>query len=137
MDYAFDENMAQKVRTGVLGLDVQLGGEIPRKSTILLLAEPGASSGIFAQRFAYGRLTDEENVYCLTSEQPVSEITSEMKNFGGNIENYIESATMNIVDTYNLRFYNVLPKSYSESLSVTVSLNSECGKGEASSKDPY
>jgi KaiC/GvpD/RAD55 family RecA-like ATPase len=118
MDYAFNENRAQKLRTGMLGLDVQLGGGVPRGSTILLLAEPGASSEIFAQQFAYGGLTDEENVYYLTSEQPVSEITSEMKIFGWNIEDYIESGTMNFVDTYSLRFYNVLPKSYSESLSA-------------------
>ncbi|WP_462271940.1 RAD55 family ATPase [Methanohalophilus sp.] len=137
MEYAFDENMAQKVRTGILGLDVQLGGGLPGGSTILSLAEPRANSEVFAQQFAYGGLTDEENVYCLTSEQPVSKITSEMKKFGGNIEDYIENRNTNFVDAYSLRFYNVLPKSYSESLSVMESSNSECVRRKARSKDPY
>lgn len=111
MDYAFDENMAQKVRTGILGLDVQLGGGVPPGSTILLLAEPGASTEIFAQQFAYGGLTDEDNVYYLTSEQPVCEITSEMKNFGWNIEDYIESKKMRGMIPLNRTIpYNVTEK---------------------------
>jgi KaiC/GvpD/RAD55 family RecA-like ATPase len=59
MHYAFNENRAQKVRTGMLGLDVQLGGGVPGGSTILLLAEPGANSEVFAQQFAYGGLTEK------------------------------------------------------------------------------
>lgn len=117
MDYSFDGTGGYKVSTGISGLDVQLGGGVPPGTTILLLAEPGAGSEIFAQQFAYGGLLNNEDVFYVSSEQPVAEITSEMKSYGWDIKNYIDNS-MVFVDEYASRFYNVLPKNIRDNLSA-------------------
>ncbi|WP_135606770.1 RAD55 family ATPase [Methanococcoides sp. NM1] len=118
MDYSFDGRGGYRVPTGLLGLDVQLGGGVPPGTTILILAEPGASSELFAQQFIYGGLTNNEEVYYFSAEHPVQEIIEDMKTFGWDIEQYIENGKMDFVDAYTLRFCNVLPKSITCNLSA-------------------
>ncbi|MBP2030554.1 KaiC/GvpD/RAD55 family RecA-like ATPase [Methanohalophilus levihalophilus] len=118
MDYSFDGSGSYRTPTGVAGLDVQLGGGVPPGTTILLLAEPGTSSEVFAQQFVYGGLTSGEEVYYFSSEHPINEIVEDMKNFGWDIEGYIDTNQMDFIDAYSLRFYNVLPKHLSIDLSA-------------------
>ncbi|NOR59214.1 MAG: signal transduction protein, partial [Methanosarcinales archaeon] len=49
MDFSFDPSDNQLVTTGILGLDVQLGGGIPPGTTLLLIAESGAGAEIFTK----------------------------------------------------------------------------------------
>lgn len=118
MDYSFDGSGSYRTPTGVAGLDVQLGGGVPPGTTILLLAEPGTSSEVFAQQFVYGGLKEGEEVYYFSSEHPINEIVEDMKNFGWDIEDYIDNNQMDFIDAYSLRFYNVLPKHLSIDLSA-------------------
>jgi KaiC/GvpD/RAD55 family RecA-like ATPase len=84
---------------------------------ILLLAEPGTSSEIFANQFVYGGLTSGEEVYYFSSEHPIKEVVEDMKNFGWDIEEYLNNNQMDFIDAYSLRFYNALPKHMSVDLS--------------------
>ncbi|WP_135610323.1 RAD55 family ATPase [Methanococcoides sp. AM1] len=118
MDYSFDGRGGYRVPTGLLGLDVQLGGGVPPGTTILILAEPGASSELFAQQFIYGGLTNNEEVYYFSAEHPVQEIIEDMRTFGWDIEQYVENGKMEFVDAYTLRFCNILPKSITCNLSA-------------------
>ncbi|UGV40442.1 signal transduction protein [Methanococcoides orientis] len=118
MDYSFDGRGGYRVPTGLLGLDVQLGGGVPPGTTILILAEPGASSELFAQQFVYGGLTNNEEVYYFSAEHPVQEIIEDMRTFGWDVEQYVEDGKMDFVDAYTLRFCNILPKSVTCNLSA-------------------
>ncbi|NYT19914.1 MAG: signal transduction protein [Methanosarcinales archaeon] len=118
MDYSFDGRGGYRVPTGLVGLDVQLGGGVPPGTTILILAEPGASSEIFAQQFVYGGLENNEEVYYFSAEHPVQEIIEDMKNFGWDVDKYVENGKLDFVDAYTLRFCNVLPKSITSNLSA-------------------
>ncbi|MCM1987716.1 MULTISPECIES: RAD55 family ATPase [Methanococcoides] len=118
MDYSFNGTGGYRVPTGVMGLDVQLGGGVPPGTTILLLAEPGASSEVFAQQFIYGGLVNQEEVYYFSAEHPIQEIVEDMKNFGWNIEKQIEEGKVDFIDAYTTRFSNILPKETFSNLSA-------------------
>jgi KaiC/GvpD/RAD55 family RecA-like ATPase len=109
MDYSFDGTGGYRIPTGLGGLDVQLGGGVPPGTTILLLAEPGASSEVFAQQFIYGGLANQEEVYYFSAEHPIQEIVEDMKNFGWNIEKQIDEGKVDFIDAYTTRFCNILP----------------------------
>ena len=117
MDYSFDGTGGYQVPTGISGLDVQLGGGVPPGTTILLLAEPGAGSEIFAQQFAYGGLINNDEVFYLSSEHPVQEIASEMEDFGWGTKDELMD-NINFIDAYAPRFYNVLPKDLMSNVSA-------------------
>jgi len=118
MEYSFDGTSGYRTPTDVAGLDVQLGGGVPPETIMLLLAEPGASSEIFPQQFVYGGLSEGEEVYYFSSKQPINEIIDNLKNFGWNLEEYIDNSQLDFIYAYSLRFYNVLPKHLSIDLSA-------------------
>ncbi len=118
MDYSFDGTGGYRVPTGIGGLDVQLGGGVPPGATILVLAEPGANSDMFAQQFVYGGLLNNEEVFYFTSEHPVGEIVQEMGEMRWEVENFMEDGSLKFVDAYSPRFYNVLPKELTSHLSA-------------------
>ncbi|MCD4704299.1 MAG: signal transduction protein [Methanosarcinaceae archaeon] len=116
MDYSFDGTGGYKVPTGIVGLDVQLGGGVPPGSTILILAEPGTSMDIFAHQFVYGGLVNNEEVYYYSSEHPIPEIISEMADFRWDVQEYIDNEKLNFIDAYAPRFYNILPTEITDKL---------------------
>ncbi len=118
MDYSFDGTGGYRIPTGIAGLDVQLGGGVPQGTTILILAEPGANSDMFAQQFVYGGLLNGENVFYFTSEHPANEIVHEMDEMRWDVEKYLEEGVLEFVDAYGPRFYNVLPKEFTSNISA-------------------
>ncbi|WP_406660231.1 ATPase domain-containing protein [Methanolobus sp. ZRKC3] len=118
MDYSFDGTGGFRVPTGISGLDVQLGGGVPPGSTILALAEPGANSDLFAQQFVNGGLLNNENVYYFSSEHPVNEVIQDMGNMSWDVRKHIEDGSLEFIDAYAPRFYNVLPKGFTSDLSA-------------------
>ncbi|MDG6244562.1 MAG: ATPase domain-containing protein [Methanolobus sp.] len=118
MDYSFDGTGGYRVPTGIAGLDVQLGGGVPPGTTILILAEPGSYSEMFAQQFVYGGLLNNESVFYFTSEHPAQEIVHEMEDMRWDVEKYVEDGNLDFIDAYLPRFYNVLPKEFTSNLSA-------------------
>lgn len=60
--------------TGVAGLDAQLGGGIPRGTTLLLIAEPSNALGLFAEQFSGGGLEAGDAVFFYEFDRPVTGI---------------------------------------------------------------
>ncbi|GEM_PF-2620490 len=60
--------------TGIAGLDAQLGGGIPRGTTLLLIGEPGNAIPLFSEQFAGGGLDTGEDVHFFEFDRPVNEL---------------------------------------------------------------
>ncbi len=88
--------------TGISGLDAQLGGGIPRGSTLLLLSEPGNAIGAFAEQFAGGGMNNQEHVLYYQFDRPTDELRQDVQQFvtGGNPK---EDA-LRIFDGYTSQF---------------------------------
>lgn len=56
--------------TGLAGLDAQLGGGVPRGTTILLLAEPGNAVPTFSEQFSGGGLDAGDTVFYFDLDRP-------------------------------------------------------------------
>jgi len=109
MDFAFESPEKTLMTTGVLGLDLQMGGGIPPGTTLLLIAESGAGAEIFTKQFMYGGLLKDENAFYFASDHSISEIRGDMKQFSWNIEKYEKSGNAEFIDAYTPRFLNILP----------------------------
>jgi len=109
MDFSFDPSDNQLVTTGILGLDVQLGGGIPPGTTLLLIAESGAGAEIFTKQFLYGGLNSGESAFYFSSDRSIAEVKSDMNHFGWDVSKYEEMNKVEFVDAYTPRFINILP----------------------------
>ena len=109
MDFSFDPSDNQLVTTGILGLDVQLGGGIPPGTTLLLIAESGAGAEIFTKQFLYGGLNSGETAFYFSSDRSIAEVKADMKHFGWDISKYEETQMVKFIDAYTPRFINILP----------------------------
>jgi flagellar protein FlaH len=109
MDFSINSSNSDLVTTGVMGLDVQMGGGVPPGTTLLLIAESGAGAEIFNKQFAYGGLESGEYVFYFTSDHSIPEIKSDMKQFGWDIEEYEKNDKFEFIDAYSPRFMNLLP----------------------------
>lgn len=110
MDFSFDPSDNQFVTTGIMGLDVQLGGGIPPGTTLLLIAESGAGAEIFTKQFLYGGLNSGESAFYFSSERSIEEVKADMKHFGWDVSKYEETQMVKFIDAYTPRFINILPQ---------------------------
>jgi len=67
--------------TGIAGLDAQLGGGIPRGTTLLLIGEPGNAIPLFSEQFAGGGLDVGEDVHYFQFDRPVTELRKAVTSF--------------------------------------------------------
>jgi len=109
MDFSFDLSDNQLVTTGIMGLDVQLGGGIPPGTTLLLIAESGAGAEIFTKQFLYGGLNSGETAFYFSSDRSIAEVKADMKQFRWDISKYEETQMVKFIDAYTPRFINILP----------------------------
>ena len=109
MDFSFDTSDNQLVTTGIMGLDVQLGGGIPPGTTLLLIAEFGAGAEIFTKQFLYGGLNSGETAFYFSSDRSIAEVKADMKHIGCDISKYEETQMVKFIDAYTPRFINILP----------------------------
>lgn len=114
----FGEEEEVVVSTGIPGLDVQLGGGIPKGTTLLLIAEPGAGADVFAQQFTRGGLIADEKVLYFAAEHPPDEIKGDMQRFGWNMEKYEIEGDLEFIDAYTPRFHSILPEEVKNNLSA-------------------
>ncbi|MEM1578934.1 MAG: RAD55 family ATPase [Archaeoglobaceae archaeon] len=61
-------------KTGILPLDVQLGGGVPGGSVVVLLEEPGAGADVFSYHFAVEGANLGENVLYLATDDSEKDI---------------------------------------------------------------
>jgi len=88
---------SQVIRTGVLSLDIFLGGEenpgIPNKSVILVLGEPGTKFELFTQQVLFRMLKTKatEKVVYLSYDGRPKEIVEEMSIYNFHLQPFIEA----------------------------------------------
>lgn len=95
--------MSQSVATtGIAGLDAQLGGGLPRGSTILVLSEPGNAVPLFSEQFAGGGLDSGDDTHYFVFDRPASTIRAAVQSFvmRGNEKN----AQLTLHDGYSPQF---------------------------------
>jgi len=109
MDFSINSSNSDLVTTGIMGLDVQMGGGVPPGTTLLLIAESGAGAEIFTKQFVYGGLESGEDAFYFTSDHSIPEIKSDMMQFGWDIEEYEKKDKFEFIDAYSPRFMNLLP----------------------------
>jgi len=109
MDFSFDLSDNELVTTGIMGLDVQLGGGIPPGTTLLLIAESGAGAEIFTKQFLYGGLNSGETAFYFSSDRSIAEVKADIKYLGWDISKYEETQMVKFIDAYTPRFINILP----------------------------
>jgi KaiC/GvpD/RAD55 family RecA-like ATPase len=109
MEFSFDSSDNPLVTTGIMGLDMQLGGGIPPGTTLLLIAESGAGAEVFTKQFLYGGLESGESAFYFSSDRSIVEVKADMKQFGWDIGKYEETQKVEFIDAYTPRFVNILP----------------------------
>lgn len=67
--------------TGVAGLDAQLGGGIPRGTTLLLVGEPGNAIPLFSEQFSGGGLDAGEDIHFFEFDRPCGGIREAISGF--------------------------------------------------------
>lgn len=67
--------------TGIAGLDAQLGGGIPRGTTLLLIGEPGNAIPLFSEQFAGGGLDVGDDVHFFQFDRPVAGLRQAVQAF--------------------------------------------------------
>lgn len=67
--------------TGIAGLDAQLGGGIPRGTTLLLMGEPGNAIPLFSEQFAGGGLDAGEDVLFFEFDRPAGTLRNSIQAF--------------------------------------------------------
>lgn len=90
--------------TGISGMDAQLGGGIPRGTTLLLMSEPGNAIGAFAEQFAGGGLNVGEQVYFYEFDRPADDIPEEIQEFAPEKANGGGKTPLQVYDGYGPRF---------------------------------
>lgn len=88
--------------TGISGLDAQLGGGIPRGTTLLLLAEPGNAVPLFAEQFAGGGLDIGDDVHFFEFDRPLPGIRERINDFV--LRGNEKKAALNLFDGYSSQF---------------------------------
>lgn len=88
--------------TGISGLDAQLGGGIPRGTTLLLIGEPGNAMPLFSEQFAGGGLDSGEDVLYFEFDRPAGKVRA-------GIEGYVQRgnekrAEVSVYDGYSPQF---------------------------------
>lgn len=88
--------------TGIAGLDAQLGGGVPRGTTLLLIAEPGNGMPMFCEQFAGGGLDAGEDVLFFEFDRPAATIRASVQSFvqRGNEK----KAQLTLYDGYSTQF---------------------------------
>lgn len=75
--------MAEKVATGIRGLDELIGGGIPKGRVILVIGGPGTGKTIFAAQFLYKGIKDHnENGILVSLDEGKDHFYGEMQQFG-------------------------------------------------------
>ena len=82
--------------TGISGLDAQLGGGIPRGTTLLLVGEPGNAIPLFSEQFAGGGLDAGEDIHFFEFDRPLLGLRERIQAFV--LRGNEKKAALNIFD---------------------------------------
>jgi len=88
--------------SGISGLDAQLGGGLPRGSTVLLLGDPCNALSAFAEQFGAGGLVQGEPLLCFLFDRPSRGAPERLKALAQDLGGV--KAPFKIFDGYSAQF---------------------------------
>lgn len=95
---------AERIPTGIKGLDDMLGGGLPSERCVLVCGGPGSGKTIFGIQFLYNGVTNygETGLYITLDESP-SKLSKDMAAFGWDLERLQKDRKLVIVDASPIR----------------------------------
>jgi KaiC/GvpD/RAD55 family RecA-like ATPase len=91
----------RRVSTGVQELDTMLEGGFPKGTFICLKGEVGTGTSTFCTQFAWSRLQADGRVAYYCADEPPEIVNRRFKSFGWNLEPYLESNRMALIDAFS------------------------------------
>ena len=91
--------MAEKIKSGIEGLDELIGGGIPAKRVILVVGGPGTGKTIFGAQFLYSGIKDyNENGVLVSLDEGKNHFYAEMQQFGWDFKKAEDSRKFAFID---------------------------------------
>jgi KaiC/GvpD/RAD55 family RecA-like ATPase len=90
-----------RVSTGIPELNLRLQGGFPRGTFICLKGDVGTGTSTFCTQFAWSRLQADGRVVYYCADEPPDIVSRRFKNFGWNLEPYLESDRLALVDAFS------------------------------------
>lgn len=88
--------------TGISGLDAQLGGGVPRGTTLLLVGEPGNAIPLFSEQFAGGGLDAGDDCAFFQFDRPITDMRQRIQSFV--LRGHEKKASLSLYDGYTPQF---------------------------------
>lgn len=92
---------AERLRTGIKGLDEHIEGGFPKGSTIVITGSAGSGKSIFGMQYLNEGLKNNEKCLYINVEQTYEKLISQAKNFNWNFNHWENQG--------NLKIYSVRP----------------------------
>jgi len=88
-----------RTKTGIEGLDVMIGGGIPKGSTVLVCGGPGTGKTTLSMQFLInGYIKYGENGVFISLDEPMNRIFQEAKGYGWNLKDLYEKGNIAFVE---------------------------------------
>lgn len=91
----------RRISTSVPELDLRLQGGFPKGAFICLKGDVGAGTSTFCTQFAWSRLQADDRVAYFCADEPPDTVNRRFKSFGWNLEPYLESNRISLVDAFS------------------------------------
>lgn len=111
-----EEDKANKVSTGIEGLDRMMKGGIPKGNLVLLTGGPGTGKTTCGLQFLLEGAKNGENGVFVSLEESQKKIVKNAEKIGWDLQKYIDSGTIKILNPRLNRY-----KSFKESIDRAVS----------------
>lgn len=112
---------ARRIKTGITGLDRLLKGGLPIGSITLVVGVPGSGKTTFARQVMNTTLSEGQKCIYITTAEPPSAITKQMKIMGWDVSKYKKSARF--IDCYSWRVSQSQREKTDYQLSSITNLN--------------
>jgi KaiC/GvpD/RAD55 family RecA-like ATPase len=100
--------VAEKIATGINGLDVLLQGGIPANHTVLLAGTSGSGKSILSMQFLLAGAEKGEPGLYITFEEDEESVLKVHEEFSWNLRKYLKSDTLRIIRYDPYRFQDIM-----------------------------
>ena len=92
----------ERIQTGVPGFDQLIYGGLPAGRSYLVSGEPGTGKTIFSMQFLLAGLKKGESAVFISIDEKPEHIITDCEALGWNIQTYLDSGLLNIIDITEL-----------------------------------
>ncbi|MEM4257623.1 MAG: ATPase domain-containing protein [Candidatus Thermoplasmatota archaeon] len=99
---------AERVKTGIFGLDEKISGGLPQGSIVLVTGTPGSGKSLLAMQYLVnGAVQYNEKGLYISSEQPKQEIADQAGQFGWDLMRLEQEGKIKIVAVNSQEFFEI------------------------------